>query len=141
MCSSDLDSEFWQKGAGLSVSDYAGGAQFLSLGDTHHQIALYPSQNNSLLGAVWQVKTIDYVMRHWHFMLNRQVPIAHGPGRQPTSGSKFVTIRADDDFLMSYATEMDGPPELGARNFRNEPKSHCSWGSPSDLPEFGGDAT
>lgn len=134
------DAEFWGSVPGLEVSDYAGDAQFLSLGGAHHQVALYPSQRDGLLGAVWQVESVDNVMRHWHFLRDRQVPIAHGPGRQPTSKAVFVSVQAPGNFLMSYATEMEAAPEQGPRQFRDEAKSHCEWGSPSELAEFGGGA-
>jgi 2,3-dihydroxy-p-cumate/2,3-dihydroxybenzoate 3,4-dioxygenase len=141
MASTDpaADREFWQL-AGLDVSDFAGASTFLSLDSNHHQIALYQSDHNGLLGAVWQVETVDNVMRHWHVLLNRQVAIAHGPGRQPTSGARFVTAKAPDGFLMTYATEMDAPPKGGPRQFSDAASSHCSWGSPSDLAEFKGEA-
>ena len=72
-------------------------------------------------------------------MLNQQIPVAHGPGRQPTSEAAFVTMRCPDDFLMTYATEMAAPPENGPRQFSDTAKSHCTWGSRSTLAEFKGD--
>lgn len=133
------DAGFWQA-AGLAVSDYAGEATFLGLGDEHHQVAVYPSSRDGLLGAIWQVDHVDNVMRHWHTLLDRQVMIAHGPGRQPTSGAAFLTAATPDGFLMSYATRMDPPPAGGPRQFRDEAKSHCAWGSPSAIAEFKGEA-
>lgn len=133
------DVAFWQN-AGMEVADFAGESAFLGLGDRHHQVAVYNSERNGLLGAIWQVASVDNVMRHWHTHLSRQVGIAHGPGRQPTSGARFVAIRAPDGFLMTYATEMDPPTANGPRQFRDAPSSHCAWGSPSDLVEFGGSA-
>ena len=135
------DADFWQRAAGLNVADYAGDARYLTLGQSHHQIALYPSGHDGLLGAVWQVKSLDHVMRHWHFLRDHQVPVIHGPGRQPTSEAVFVTAQAPDNFLMTYATEMTAPPETGPRQFRAEPRSHCSWGSHSDRGEFRGERT
>jgi 2,3-dihydroxy-p-cumate/2,3-dihydroxybenzoate 3,4-dioxygenase len=136
----EADAKFWNAVPGLDVSDYVGNATFYSLGSTHHQVALYPSSRDGLLGAIWQVETFDNVMRHWHFMRDRQVPIAHGPGRQPTSQAAFVSARTPEGFLMSYATQMSAPAELGPRQFSDEPQSHCEWGSPTDMTEFGGEA-
>jgi 2,3-dihydroxy-p-cumate/2,3-dihydroxybenzoate 3,4-dioxygenase len=132
------DRRFWQL-AGLEATDFAGESSFLSLDGGHHQIAIYQSQDNGILGAVWEVATFDNVMRHWHTLLKRQVVIAHGPGRQPTSGARFVTARTPDGFLMSYATEMDLAPKGGPRQFSESPSSHCAWGSPSDQVEFKGE--
>lgn len=125
--------------AGLTDADYLGDARFLTVGDTHHQIAIYPSARAGLIGATWQVETVDHVMRAWHTLRDRQVPVAHGPGRQPTSGARFVTVRAPDGFLMTYATAMDAPCPSGPRQFSDAPASHCAWGSPTDVPEFGGE--
>lgn len=136
----DADSAFWCDIAGFDISDYAGEARFLTLGGQHHHIALYPSQRNGLLGAVWQVESLDHVMRNWHVLLGRQVPIVHGPGRQPTSEAMFVTARTPDDFLMTYATAMGAPAAGGPRQFADAAGSHCAWGSPSDQPEFKGEA-
>lgn len=135
----DANTAFWENVPGLDVSDYAGKAQFMTIGGSHHQIALYPSDEDGVLGATWQVETLDNVMRHWHYMRDRQVPIAHGPGRQPTSDAVFLSLRTPAGFLMSYATEMSAPPELGPRQFRDEARSHCQWGSPTEMPEFKGE--
>lgn len=134
------DAEFWRSIPGLSITDYVGEAVFLSLGDQHHHIAIYPSRHDGLLGAIWQVESMDDVMRHWHFMQDRQIPIAHGPGKQPTSKSTFVTVKTPEGFLMSYATEMGEIPQRGPRQFSNSSNSHCEWGSSTDLPEFKGEA-
>ena len=134
----EADSAFWCDIAGFDVSDYAGEARFLTLGHQHHHIALYPSTKDGLLGAMWQVESVDHVMRNWHALLDRQVPVVHGPGRQPTSDAIFVTARTPDDFLMTYATQMGAPDDGGPRQFADEARSHCAWGSPSDQPEFKG---
>lgn len=123
---------------GMSLTDRVGDASFLSLGGAHHQVAIYPSQRSGLLGIIWQVESTDHVMRQWHWLEARQLPVAHGPGKQPTSGAAFVTARAPDGLLHSYATAMDPPSESGPRQFSDAPASHCAWGSPTDQPEFGG---
>lgn len=132
----NADAEFWAI-AGLDVTDYVGEARFVGLGDCHHQVAIYPSENG-LIGATWQVSHYDYIMRHGHYLVNKQVPVVHGPGRQPTSDSVFVTTQMPDEFMMSYATEMAPPPEHGPRQFRDTAKSHCAWGSRSTRSEFEG---
>ena len=131
------DADFWAI-PGLAVTDYVGEARFVGLGDRHHLVAIYPSAKNGLIGATWQVSHYDYIMRHGHYLVNQQVPVVHGPGRQPTSDSVFVTTQMPDNFMMSYATKMAGPPEHGPRQFRDEAKSHCMWGSRSARSEFKG---
>lgn len=125
---------------GLALTDRVGEATFHSLGDTHHQFAVYPSDRNGLLGAVWHVRSMDHIMRHWHWLQARQLPVVHGPGRQPTSGAAFVTTRAPDGLLHTYATEMGPPPKDGPRQFADAAASHCAWGSPTDQSEFSGGA-
>ena len=136
----DIESNeaFWTDGIGAEVSDWAGQAVFLRIDDSHHRIALYPSPRDGLLGATWGVAETNDVMRNWYFLQARQQPIAHGPGRQPTSGAAFVTAKGPGDMLYSYATPMEAAPANGPRQFPDEALSHCAWGSPTDQPEFKG---
>ena len=46
---------FWTEGLGARVSDWAGDATFLAIDAAHHRVALYPSERNGILGAVWAV--------------------------------------------------------------------------------------
>ncbi|MEN2977061.1 VOC family protein [Tistrella bauzanensis] len=134
--------DFWVRGIGARVSDWAGDAVFLAIDDAHHRIALYPSARDGLLGAVWAVDGINAVMQGWYLFQARQVPVVHGPGRQPTSGAMFVTARGPGGVLHSYATGMEQGPALaarGPRQFAAEALSHCAWGSPCGLSEFGGE--
>ncbi|MFD1880877.1 VOC family protein [Paracoccus pacificus] len=132
---------FWTEGIGAEVSDWAGDAVFLRIDDAHHRIALYPSDGDGLLGAVWAVESLNNVMQNWYHFQNRQVPVVHGPGRQPTSGAVFVTARGPSGILFSYAAETEQGPQIaarGPRQFPDTPQSHDVWGSQSDAPEFSG---
>lgn len=135
---------FWTRGIGAEVSDWAGDAVFLRIDAAHHRIALYPSRRDGLLGATWAVEGINNVMQDWYFLQGRQMPIVHGPGRQPTSGAIFVTTRGPGDILYSYAAEIEEGPQIaarGPRQFADGALSHCAWGSPCTVREFmGGDA-
>lgn len=127
---------FWVSGIGAQVSDWAGQAVFLNVDGAHHRIALYPSARDGVLGITFGVESTDHVMRNWYFMQARQLPVAHGPGRQPTSGACFVSVRGMGDILYSYATAMDAPDAQGPRQFPDEALSHCAWGSPTTMAEF-----
>lgn len=134
----DANEVFWTTGMGGTVSDWAGRAAFINIDGAHHRIAIYPSDQDGVLGLTFGVGDIDHIMRNWYFMQDRQLPVIHGPGQQPTSGAKFVSTRGIGDILYTYATPMDAPAPLGPRQFPDEALSHCAWGSPSILAEFKG---
>jgi 2,3-dihydroxy-p-cumate/2,3-dihydroxybenzoate 3,4-dioxygenase len=132
---------FWTDGIGARVTDWAGGAAFLAIDAAHHRIALYPSGRDGILGAVWAVESINSVMQGWYRFQASQLPIIHGPGRQPTSGAVFVTTEGPGGIFYSYAAETEDGPQIaarGPRQFADAPLSHCAWGSPSKAPEFMG---
>lgn len=132
---------FWTEGIGAEVSDWAGEAVFLRIDEAHHRIALYPSERDGILGATWAVETINNVMQNWYFLQKSQLPIVHGPGRQPTSGAIFVTTRGPGGIHYTYAAETEHGPQIaarGPRQFADAALSHCAWGSPTTAPEFTG---
>jgi 2,3-dihydroxy-p-cumate/2,3-dihydroxybenzoate 3,4-dioxygenase len=131
--------EFWTRGIGADVSDWAGDAAFLRIDTAHHRIALYPSGRDGILGATWAVESINNVMQGWYFLQSRQQPIIHGPGRQATSGAVFVTTKGPGEILYTYAAETEEGPQIaarGPRQFADSALSHCAWGSPCTAPEF-----
>lgn len=129
---------FWTKGIGGTVSDWVGQSAFINIDGAHHRIAIYASDKDGVLGVTFGVEDTDHIMRNWYFMQGRQLPVVHGPGLQPTSGSRFVTTSGVGDILYSYATPMAPPESTGPRQFPDAALSHCSWGSPSTLAEFNG---
>jgi len=134
---------FWTDVVGLSVSDWAGDTAYLRLDDAHHRIALYPSDRDGLLGIDFAVEGINNVMQNFYVFQGLQLPIVHGPGRQPTSGKKFVATRGPRDLIFAYSTEMERGAHLDGRvprQFPSTPQSHCAWGSPTTQPEFLGEA-
>lgn len=134
---------FWTGAVGLTVSDWAGDAVFLRLDDAHHRIALYPSATDGLLGIDFAVEGINNVMQNFYVFQSLQLPVVHGPGRQPTSGKKFVATRGPRDLIFSYSTEMASGADLDGRvprQFPAERSSHCAWGSPTTQPEFLGES-
>lgn len=134
----EADEDFWTRGIGGTVSDWAGRAAFVNVDGAHHRVALYPSDRDGLLGVTFGVGDIDHVMRNWYFVQDRQLPVVHGPGCQPTSGASFVTTRGAGDLLYTFATAMADPDPAGPRQFPDAAQSHCAWGSPSTAPEFSG---
>lgn len=132
---------FWTEGIGGTVSDWAGQAAFINVDGAHHRVALYPSARDGVLGVSFGVESTDDIMRNWYFLQERQLPIVHGPGRQPTSGVEFVSTRGVGEIVYTYATLIDAPDGAGPRQFPDEALSHCAWGSPSAMAEFNGGST
>ncbi|MGR9202248.1 VOC family protein [Rhizobium leguminosarum] len=131
--------DFWVNGIGADISDWAGDAVYLRIDDAHHRIALYPSGRDGVLGATWAVESMNNVMQDWYFFQSRQIPIIHGPGRQPASNAIFVTGSGPGGIYYTYAAEIDSGPHIttrGPRQFPDTALSHCSWGSPTSAPEF-----
>lgn len=133
--------DFWVNGIGTEVSDWVGDAVFLRIDAAHHRIALYPSRRDGVLGITFAVEGINNVMQNWYFFQSRQVPVVHGPGRQPPSNAIFVTGSGPGKLLYSYAAETESGPQISARGPRQFPDtalSHCGWGSPAAAAEFQG---
>lgn len=137
------DEAFWTGVLGAPVSDWAGDAAYLRLDEAHHRIALHPSTSDGLMGVGFEVEGIDQLMQNFYALQAAQLPIVHGPGRQPTSGQTFVVTRGPEDKLFMYGSGMDRgeaanrPP----RQFPHAPRSFCAWGSDTRVPEFGADTT
>ncbi len=132
---------FWTEGIGARVSDWAGDAAYLAIDEAHHRIALYPSARDGVLGAVWAVEGLNNVMQGWYHFQRSQVPVIHGPGRQPASNAIFVTARGPQGMFFSYAAETEEGPQIaarGPRQFAGQTWSHDAWGSACHAPEFGG---
>lgn len=129
---------FWTEGLGCAISDWAGQAAYIRLDAAHHRVALYPSAREGLLGVEFAVEGVDNLMQNFYFLQQRQLPILHGPGRQPASGKMFVWTRGPGGVMLGYsagARETDAPAP-GPRQFPDEPASHCAWGSATREPEF-----
>ena len=80
------------------------GARYFRCGPSHHATALHPG-----------------------------VPVVHGPGRHPPSGSVFLYFLDPDGLTLEYSFGMEEFPERGARRPRVlEPvqESFDYWGAP-----------
>lgn len=133
--------EFWTRGMGAEVADWAGDAVYLNIDASHHRIALYPSQRDGVLAVTWEVEGINHIMQNWYFFQKNQIPVVHGPGRQAASNALFVLGEGPDGIYYGYRSETaQGLPAGGPRQFQDVGRSHCAWGSESRAREFrGGD--
>jgi 2,3-dihydroxy-p-cumate/2,3-dihydroxybenzoate 3,4-dioxygenase len=133
---------FWIDSLGGAVSDWVGDACYVRIDDLHHRIALYPSDRDGLFGVGFAVESINNVMQNYYWLQARQLPVVHGPGRQPASGLIFVTTRGPRDVLLTFGTGMASGAEIDRRPPRQFPGvalSHCAWGSATLVPEFLGE--
>ncbi len=135
------DEAFWTGVLGARVSDWVGDAAYLRLDGAHHRVALHPSSSDGLMGVGFEVEGIDQLMQNFYALQAAQLPIVHGPGKQPTSGQTFVVTRGPEEKLFIYATGMERGEAVNrpARQFPHAPRSFCAWGSDTRVPEFGGD--
>ncbi len=131
--------DFWTGAVGLTVSDWAGDACYLRLGDRHHDIVLYPSDRDGIFAVDFAVEGINNVMQNFYHLQARQYPIVQGPGRRPASNAVFVVTRGPGGVLFGYGAEMaegDAVTGRASRQFPAAPGSFCAWGSPTEQKEF-----
>lgn len=143
------DEYFWTEVLGAKVSDWVGDTAYIRLDDKHHAIALYPSSRNGLMGITFNVEGINNIMQNFYFLQRQQLPIIHGPGHHPASDQIFVTTEAmkiagqnDEPLMVTFGTGMLTGEENFAnppRQYRQQPRSYCEWGSYTSVPEFAGD--
>lgn len=135
------DERFWTEVLGARVSDRIGEAPLLRIDEVHHKIALFPTTRSGVQHINHQVESIDDIMRAWYMLQKRNVPIAFGPGRHPTSGAMFLYFRGPDGMIFEYSTgvRLIKPEEeanLLPRQFPSINESFCMWGATPDIPEF-----
>ncbi len=135
------DEAFWVNWLSAKVSDWIGDAPLLRIDDVHHKVALFPSQFPGVQHVNFQVETHDDIMRSYYFLKKKNVRIAFGPGRHPTSGARFLYFYGPDDMIYEYSTgvrlitEEDEKTYL-PRQFPMTSSSFCMWGSEPDIAEF-----
>jgi 2,3-dihydroxy-p-cumate/2,3-dihydroxybenzoate 3,4-dioxygenase len=137
------DTRLWTEIFDGRVTDYVGNAAYIAIDDEHHRIAIHPSKSDRLLEIQFRLEGFHELMQNSYFLQSAQVPVAHGPGRRPTSQQAFLSFRSPDPVLYGFVAEGDriprGVPRL-PRQFANVPGAFCAWGSHSDVPEFSGAA-
>lgn len=137
----EADVRLWTQVFNGRVTDYVGDAVYIAIDDQHHRIAVHPSTKDHLLEIQFQLEGLHEVMQNKYFLQSAQVPIAHGPGRRPTSGQVFLSFRGPDGVLFGFVAEgdkIDPSSDRLARQFARAPGSFCAWGSLSEVPEFNG---
>jgi 2,3-dihydroxy-p-cumate/2,3-dihydroxybenzoate 3,4-dioxygenase len=141
LCSTDAvrDEAFWTQVCNARVSDRIGDAPLLRIDEVHHTIALFPSPKAGIQHINHQVETGDDVMRSFHFLRDRQIPIVFGPGRHPTSSARFLYFQGFEGMVFEFSS---GVRTIGdellyrERQFPFEPKGFCQWGSKPAIAEF-----
>lgn len=84
----------------------------------HHALAIIEAKDTSLHHVNFMVTEIDDIGRGMVRFKNRQVPVVHGPGRHPPSGSIFLYFLDPDGLTIEYSFGMEEFPESGARKHR-----------------------
>lgn len=81
----------------------------------HHSFALANSRRPGLHHVCLMVDEVDDIGRAiWRFQ-KAGVPVVHGPGRHPPSGSLFYYFLDPDGLTVEYSLGMEEFPETGAR--------------------------
>src|SRR3546814_19097870 len=81
------------------------------------------SKRESFLVVGFEVESIDAVMQSKYFLLDRQVGIVRGPGKEPASGEVFLTFSGPSpDSYFTYSTRSD-PSPVGRRPRQLDRKS------------------
>jgi 2,3-dihydroxy-p-cumate/2,3-dihydroxybenzoate 3,4-dioxygenase len=137
----NADEMFWTTMLGAKVSDWIGDAPLLRIDEVHHKIALFPSPFPGVQHVNFQVASVDDIMRSYYHLGNRNVRIAFGPGRHPTSGARFLYFYGPDDIIYEYSSGVrlitaEDEKTYVPRQFPRAESSFCMWGSVPDIPEF-----
>lgn len=101
----------------------------------HHSFAVANSRNPGLHHLNFMVTEVDDIGRAlWRFK-RAEVPIVHGPGRHPPSGSMFLYFLDPDGLTVEYSFGMEEFGETDARKPRSleaVPASFDYWGAIPD---------
>lgn len=133
------DEKFWTEALNCRVSDRIGAAPLLRIDPVHHKIALFPTNRPGIQHINFQVASVDDIMRSWYFLQSRQIRIAFGPGRHPTSTAIFLYYYGPDDLIYEYSHGVrliEDEENYQPRQFPFANSSLCMWGAVPDIKEF-----
>ena len=141
LCSSDVgrDEQFWTSVCNARVSDQIGDAPLLRIDEVHHSIALFPSERTGIQHINHQVETGDDVMRSYHFLREKGVPITFGPGRHPSSSARFLYFEGPDGMVFEYSSGVKSIADellYRERQFPFDPEGFCHWGAKPLIRQF-----
>ena len=141
LCSSDVvrDELFWTTICNARVSDRIGDAPLLRIDEAHHSIALFPSGSKGIQHINHQVQTGDDVMRSYHFLNEKNVPMVFGPGRHPSSSARFLYFEGPEGMVFEYSSGVASIADellYRERQFPFEPKGFCHWGAKPRIQQF-----
>jgi 2,3-dihydroxy-p-cumate/2,3-dihydroxybenzoate 3,4-dioxygenase len=129
---------FLTRELGFKLSDeIAGTVAFLRCWPNpfHHSLAIGKGKEAALHHVNFMVSEIDDIGKAIHRFNKNQVPIVHGPGRHPPSGSVFLYFLDPDGITIEYSFGMETFPRDEARKPRiMEPiqPSFDYWDCPVD---------
>jgi 2,3-dihydroxy-p-cumate/2,3-dihydroxybenzoate 3,4-dioxygenase len=128
--------EFFMKVLGFSLSDFLDAkAYFLRCPPNpfHHSMALAQGATAGLHHVNFMVSEIDDVGRGFARFTKGKVPVVHGPGRHPPSGSVFLYFLDPDGMTLEYSYGMEefaaGEEARKPRMLAPVPESIDYWGS------------
>ena len=133
------DEKFWCEVFNFRVSDRIGEAPLLRIDPVHHKVAAFPTDRPGIQHINFQVSSVDDVMSNWYFLQDRNVEIAFGPGRHPTSTAIFLYYYGPDGVIWEYSHGVrliEDEQSYVPRQFPWESKSLCMWGSKPKIKEF-----
>ena len=141
LCSSDVtrDEQFWTEVCNARVSDRIGDAPLLRIDEVHHSIALFPSGGIGIQHINHQVETGDDVMRSYHFLKEKGVPITFGPGRHPSSSARFLYFEGPDGMVFEFSSGVKSIADellYRERQFPFDPTGFCHWGAKPQIRQF-----
>jgi 2,3-dihydroxy-p-cumate/2,3-dihydroxybenzoate 3,4-dioxygenase len=141
LCSSDVtrDEQFWTQVCNARVSDRIGDAPLLRIDEVHHSIALFPSGRAGIQHINHQVESGNDVMRSYHFLRKRNVPVIFGPGRHPSSSARFLYFEGPDGMVFEYSSGVASIADellYRERQFPFDPKGFCHWGAKPQIRQF-----
>jgi 2,3-dihydroxy-p-cumate/2,3-dihydroxybenzoate 3,4-dioxygenase len=126
------DERFWTEVCNARVSDRIGDIPLMRVNAIHHTIALIRGPQAGIQHVNHQVASSDDVLRSYYVLSEKRVPIVFGPGRHPTSGSRFLYFKGPDGMVFEYSVGVDEIEDEAThrpRQFGFEPTSFCMWGS------------